>query len=56
MTEIEKYTEQITLALYPEEGEYLLKSPRCDTCGHKTALHNYHCCSFCMVPGCSCID
>lgn len=29
------------------------KEMRC-TCGHLWALHNGHCCSFCMVPGCKC--
>jgi hypothetical protein len=25
-------------------------------CGHLYALHNFHCCTFCMVPGCACGD
>ena len=27
---------------------------RCSECGHLCVLHNDHCCSFCMIPGCSC--
>lgn len=27
---------------------------RCDRCGHLYALHNSHCCSFCMVDECEC--
>jgi hypothetical protein len=27
---------------------------RCEACGHLEALHNGHCCVFCMVPGCPC--
>lgn len=42
------------LDLRPEELAHLEASKRCDACGHLEALHNGHCCEFCMVPQCPC--
>lgn len=48
-----------TVELRDDEVEWLKKTAfmssdtRCG-CGHLVALHNGHCCSFCMVPGCPC--
>ena len=39
--------------LRPDEADYL-GSIRCAACGHLMALHNDHCCEFCMVTGCPC--
>ena len=39
--------------LRQDELDYLSDSERCK-CGHLQALHNFHCCEFCMVPGCGC--
>lgn len=41
-------------ALRVDEIEALKESERCEACGHLYALHNFHCCSFCMVPDCEC--
>ena len=30
------------------------ETERCGACGHLMALHNHHCCEFCIVPGCPC--
>ena len=27
---------------------------RCKGCGNLLALHNAHCCEFCMIPDCKC--
>lgn len=42
------------LNLKSEEIDFLSKYGRCASCGHLEALHNEHCCVFCMVPGCKC--
>lgn len=44
------------IMLTQEEADYLADSKRCDRCGHLFALHNDHCCSFCMISGCRCED
>lgn len=38
--------------LRPDEIAHL-GTARCK-CGHLEALHNTHCCPFCMVAGCPC--
>lgn len=44
-----------TIVLTDLEYQWLTKdAPRCDHCGHLVALHNSHCCSFCMIPECKC--
>ena len=40
--------------LREDEAKWLSSSSRCDACGHLDELHNSHCCTFCMVPGCPC--
>lgn len=40
--------------LRDDEIKYLEDSQRCDACGHLKALHNEHCCEFCMVTDCPC--
>jgi hypothetical protein len=35
--------------LTQEERDYLANSTVCRMCGHLNALHNYHCCIFCLV-------
>jgi hypothetical protein len=49
--------ELIAITLRQDEVDYLSSdgAPRCD-CGHLVALHNYHCCTFCLVDGCPCGD
>lgn len=42
------------LGLKSDEYEYLRDNGRCSACGHLKALHNSHCCTFCMMPGCKC--
>lgn len=42
------------VSLRGDELKFLASSPRCQVCGHLLALHNYHCCTFCTVPGCRC--
>jgi hypothetical protein len=42
------------MKLLSEEKKLLEASERCEACGHLEALHNYHCCEFCTVPGCRC--
>lgn len=41
----------VTVELRPDEVAYLRESARCPDCGHLEALHNYHCCTQCMVCG-----
>jgi hypothetical protein len=36
------------------ERKFINSKGRCLGCGHLKALHNSHCCSFCMVPDCEC--
>jgi hypothetical protein len=40
--------------LTDDEVEFLRSAGHCPRCGHLAALHNYHCCSSCEVPGCFC--
>ena len=43
------------MKLKPEELQYLeSESQECEKCGHLRIFHNYHCCSFCNIPGCKC--
>lgn len=42
------------MKLTDSEIKYLSNTERCDACGHLEALHNGHCCSFCMVTDCPC--
>jgi hypothetical protein len=52
--------EKVTLELLPEEVKHLTipefegAEMRCRTCGHLAALHNRHCCEFCMIEDCPC--
>lgn len=43
----------VEVRVKPDEAAYLA-SDRCEACGHLSALHNGHCCVFCMIPGCRC--
>lgn len=43
----------VEVRVKPDEAAHLA-SDRCEARGHLTALHNGHCCVFCMVPGCTC--
>jgi len=40
--------------LLEDERAFLASSGRCTKCKHLTALHNFHCCTSCTVPGCAC--
>ena len=44
------------IQLRADEIEYLKNCERCTVCGHLKALHNYHCCVFCMLDDCRCHD
>lgn len=52
--------EEVTLELLPEEVKHLTEpgsegvEMRCRACGHLAALHNGHCCVFCMIKDCPC--
>lgn len=45
---------KMELRLTADEIKMLSNPERCEACGHLEELHNGHCCSFCMVPGCRC--
>lgn len=42
------------LQLKQDEVAFLAASDRCEACGHLQALHNEHCCTYCMIPECRC--
>lgn len=46
----EPHTVTVDDELRDDESEFLFgPAPRCRKCGHLAALHNTHCCTFCMV-------
>lgn len=45
---IELKPEEVAWIENPENQE------RCEACGHLDIFHNYHCCHFCKVDGCTC--
>jgi hypothetical protein len=40
------------LILAEDEYQFISNGGRCEACDHLNALHNQHCCEFCVVPGC----
>lgn len=41
MTEDEPKRIAVTMSLYPEEYDLIVKSERCQECGHLECLHHY---------------
>ena len=46
--------ETVPVDIHPDELAYLNADGRCEACGHLQALHNEHCCSFCLIPDRKC--
>ena len=52
----------VTVSLYPEEYDLIVKSGRCDHCGHLECMHHYQNEVFarwgtvCKVDGCECLQ
>ena len=40
----------VTIALHPDEYDYMVKGGRCDDCGHLKVLHGHE--GFCRVCDC----
>lgn len=56
MTDRERDLEFRRIPLKTEEIALLMRAKVCGACGHSHLLHNHHCCDFCKVPGCKCVD
>lgn len=49
MADLEEVGIDYGFTLRSDEIAFLKLGPRCKTCDHLKALHNGHCCEFCLV-------